>query len=94
MNLTTTEIKKLLKKWHFYKAVIITSQEEGLTRKINAIEKYLQSLEGIDSAIMRLRFYQRVDIDTIASQVFMSRRAVYYRIDKVIKEMAFTYNCC
>lgn len=71
----------------------MTSQEEELVRKLNAIETYINALDGVDSAIMRMRFYQKVDMDTIASQVFMSRRAVYYRIDKVLEDMAFTYNC-
>ena len=93
MNLNVNEIKKLLKRWHFYKAIILTSQEEELIRKLNAIETYINALDGVDSVIMRMRFYQKVDMDTIASQVFMSRRAVYYRIDKVLEDMAFTYNC-
>lgn len=71
----------------------MTSQEEELIRKLNAIETYINALDGVDSVIMRMRFYQKVDMDTIASQVFMSRRAVYYRIDKVLEDMAFTYNC-
>lgn len=93
MNLNVNEIKRLLKRWHFYKAIILTSQEEELIRKLNAIETYINALDGVDSVIMRMRFYQKVDMDTIASQVFMSRRAVYYRIDKVLEDMAFTYNC-
>lgn len=71
----------------------MTSQEEDLIRKLNAIEKYIDSLEGMDASIMRMRFYQKLDIETISSQVFMSRRAIYYRIDKIIKDIAFTYNC-
>jgi len=93
MNLNVDEIKRLLKRWHFYKAIILTSQEEELIRKLNAIETYISALDGVDSVIMCMRFYQKVDMDTIASQVFMSRRAVYYRIDKVLEDMAFTYNC-
>lgn len=71
----------------------MTSQEEDLIRKLNAIEKYIDSLEGMDASIMRMRFYQKLDIETISSQVFMSRRSIYYRIDKIIKDIAFTYNC-
>ena len=46
MYLSATEIKKLLKKWHFYKAVIITSQEEGLSKKNKCDRKTFTKLRG------------------------------------------------
>ena len=89
MNLTTTEIKKLLKKWHFYKAVTLSSPEEELARKINAIEKAVGILEDIDQEIIQLKYYQGVEIDIIQSKVCLSRSGVYYRLNNALREIKY-----
>lgn len=89
MNLTTIEIKKLLNKWHFYKAVTLSSPEEELARKINAIEKAICNLEDIDQEIIRLRYFQTVDIELIQTKVYLSRSGIYYRLNNAIKEIKY-----
>ena len=89
MNLTVSEIKKLLNKWHFYKAITLSSPKEELTRKINAVEKAIFTLEDIDQEIIRMKYFQAVDIELIQAQVFLSRSGVYYRINNALKELKY-----
>ena len=89
MSLTTSEIKKLLKKWHFYKAITLNLPEEELGRKIRAIENALNYLEDIDQEIIRLKYFLLVDIDIIQSKVGISRSGVYYRLDKGLQELLY-----
>ena len=89
MHLSTREIKKLLQKWHFYKAYTSSSGADELTRKITAVEKAITSLDDVDKTIIRLKYFQRLEVDMIQSQVFLSRSVVYWRIDKAIGEIAY-----
>lgn len=90
MHLCASEIKKLLKKWHFYKAHALNSVEgDELTKKINAIEKAITSLEDVDQTIIRLKYFQGLEVDTVKSNVFLSRSVIYWRINRAVNEMSY-----
>jgi len=38
---------------------------------------------------MTARFFDRAEMEDVAKIVHMSRRAVYYRIEGILKDMAF-----
>ena len=90
MHLSSNEIKRLLKKWHFYKAHTSTSADGSeLARKISAIEKAIATLEDDDKTIIKLKYFQGVEVDIIKDKVFLSRAAVYKRIEKTVDEIAY-----
>ena len=90
MHLSSSEIKKLLKGWHFYKASILIAQDGGeLERKLNAIEKNVGNLNDVDRTIFRMRFFERAEVEVVVAQVYLSRRAVYKRIDKAVEKMVY-----
>ena len=90
MNLTISEIKKLLKNWHFYKANVTALQENSeLKRKLELIERAVSMLEDINREIITMYYFNRFTIETTASLVFMSVRGTYYRIDSAVKEIKY-----
>ena len=90
MHLQASEIKRMLKKWHFYKACILPLESGNeLERKLNAVEKAVAALDDVDKTIIQLKFMQGADIDLIASKVFLAHSSVYKRIDKAIQELAY-----
>ena len=90
MLLTTSEIKRLLKDWHFCKAYSSASKDGGeLEKQLTAIERAINTLEGGDAVIIRMRYIEKAEVDTIAKTLFISRQAVYKRMENIIKRMAF-----
>ena len=90
MHLSTTEIKKLLKNWHFYRASITSSEDGGeLKRKLDAVEKSLSVLDDISKAIIKMRYFEKIEMEIVASRVYMTRQAVHKRIVKAQSEMMF-----
>lgn len=90
MHLSASEIKKLLRKWHFYKAhTSVSGEEDALTKKIKAIEKAIAILDDVDQTIIRLKYFQGLELDLIQSQVFLARASVYKRLDKALEEMSY-----
>ena len=87
MDSSVKEIKKLLKNWHFYKACILNGEGAGLKKKVEAVERYINTLDEVDRKIIRMRFFERAEVNFIANKLFKSRRAVYYRIDGIVKEI-------
>jgi DNA-directed RNA polymerase specialized sigma subunit len=51
------------------------------------IEKYIDCLDDVNKKIMRMFYFEGTDADKIAAAVYISRRAVYYRIDSFINGM-------
>ena len=61
-----------------------------MSRKIvEAIERFVSTLNEVDRRIMTARFFDRAEMEDVAKIVHMSRRAVYYRIEGILKDMAF-----
>ena len=89
MDLNAGQIKKLLKNWHFYKASISTAGDGKLKDAVEAIERFVNSLNDVDKRIVTARFFDRAEVDIVAKMVHMSRRAVYYRIEGIVNEMVF-----
>ena len=92
MHLSVSEIKKLLKKWRFYKAIILNTEKDLLLKKLNAIESAINALDDRDRSIMKMKYFEGYDMDLIAKTVFMSRQGVYYRLNRVYKEMEYLIN--
>lgn len=92
MYLSKSEIKRLLKNWYFYKASISTLEDGGqLKKKLDAIERAINALADVNKTIMRMRFYDCAEMETIAERVFMSRQAVYKRIENVVENMVYLF---
>ena len=90
MYLSASEIKKLLQKWRFYKAHTMNSVEgDELAKKINAIEKTIAFLDDVDQTIIRLKYFQGLEMDIVKSNVFLSRSVIYWRIDRAVNEISY-----
>lgn len=89
MNLTVSEIKKLLNKWHFYKAITLSSAEYLLKQKLEAIERAVNHLDDISKAIIEMRCFKRMEMDVVAKHVYMTRQGVYKRLNKSYSEMVY-----
>lgn len=89
MHLSVSEIKKLLKKWHFYKAHTSTSAQDELARKVNAVEKAVAALDDLDKKIIQMHYIQGAEIEIVMAHVFMARSSVYYRLNVAVKEMSY-----
>lgn len=64
-------------------------EEDELTKKINAIEKAITSLEYVDQTIIRLKYFQGLEVETVKSNVFLSRSVIYWRIDRAVNELSY-----
>ena len=83
-----SEIRKLLKNWYFYKAHISSVENSGeIEKKLTAIERYIDTLDDVDSKIIRMRFFENASAERIAAEAYISRRAVFYRINKIVADM-------
>ena len=90
MLLTTSEIKRLLKDWHFCKAYSSASKDGGeLERQLTAIETAINSLEVNDAAVIRMRYFDKAEINYLAKKLCITRQAVDKRINKIVERMAF-----
>lgn len=56
---------------------------------MTAIETAIKTLESGDAAVIRMRFFERVEASYIAKQLHITRQAVDKRINKTIERMAF-----
>ena len=90
MHLSASEIKKLLRKWHFYKACSSNPEEDGkLKRKLDAIEKAVYRLDDVSRKAIIAHYFNRATIEDTALLVFMTVRGTYYRIAAAVKEMVY-----
>lgn len=92
MHLNVSEIKKLLKKWHFYKAITLKDKDTELSKKLETIESKIRMLDDVSKEIMRMKYFDGYDVHTIASSVYMSRQGVYYRLNIAYKEIEYLAN--
>ena len=85
-----SEIKNSLKNWHYYRASITNPEDGGeLKRKLDAIERSLSVLDDISRAIVKMRFFEKTEMDIVAKRVYITRQAVYKRLDKAYTEMMY-----
>ena len=90
MHLTTDEIKKLLKNWHFYRMLVSTSGNDmELKRKLDAVERSLVVLDDVSRTIIQARYFDKTEMNVVVEKAFMARSAVYKRIDKALAEMSY-----
>ena len=90
MHLPVSEIKKLLKNWHFYKACISSSKDDTeLGRKLEKIEKAVSMLDDVSSTIIKKHYFENTEMDIVINLVFMSRPGVYKRLNKALAEVSF-----
>jgi len=90
MNLNATEIKKLLKNWHFYKASILSiGSGSDLEIKLEKVEKAVNTLDDVNRTIIKMRFFERQEMEDVAKLVFMTRQAVYKRIKKTLETIVY-----
>ena len=90
MNLSVTEIKKLLKNWHSYKASISSLENGGeLQRKLDAIERSLTVLDEISFAIIKMRYFDKTEMEIIIKKAYVSRSNVYRRMEKAYTQMVY-----
>ena len=90
MNLTAAEIKKRLKDWYFLKAFISTTGGGGnLEKELNAIERAIEALDKNDAAVIRMRYFDKAEVEFIAKKLFLSRQAVDKRLNKTLERIAF-----
>ena len=92
MYLNTTEIKSLLKKWHYYKTFTLNSEENELSKKICSIENAINALDNVSQSIIRMKYFEGYEMESIAELVYMSRSGTYYRLNSACKEMAYIIN--
>ena len=60
-----------------------------MVKKLNAIENYIEKLDDVDRTIMRMKYYECAEGEVIAAHVYMTRRTVYKRIDRIIRDMIY-----
>ena len=90
MNLNLSEIKQRLKNWHFYKAYSLSSEGGGgLEKQLNAIERAIEALDECDAVIIRMRYFDRYEVGTMAKKLCISRQAVYKRMETILARIAF-----
>jgi DNA-directed RNA polymerase specialized sigma subunit len=53
------------------------------------VENAIKALSDIDQTIIRMKYIQGAGGDIVAAHVFMTRRAVYYRIPRALKDMEY-----
>ena len=89
MNLTASEIKRMLKSWHFYKASTLSLEVGELKRKVDAIEKAINALDDCDAAFIQMRYFKRYEVETIANELHITRQAVYKRLNKILDRIVY-----
>ena len=90
MNLSVSEIKKLLKNWYFYKAFSLSSQDGGvLAKQINAVERAINALEECDAVIVKMKYFERTEMEILTAHFFISRQAIYKRLETILKRISF-----
>ena len=53
------------------------------------MERLILNLDILDSALIRMKYIERTEMDIIAKTLGVSIRAAYKRLDKIIEDMAF-----
>ena len=66
----------------------MNEKETLLSKQLKAIELAINSLDDISKSIIHMKYFERCEMNMIASRVFMSRRAVYYRLEKALKDIS------
>ena len=90
MTLSVSEIKKLLKNWHFYKASISSERDGGeLKRKLDAIERVAGAFDAADNALIKMRYFDCTEVGIIAKRMHVTERAVYKRLEKIAREIEY-----
>jgi DNA-directed RNA polymerase specialized sigma subunit len=80
----------MLRKWHFYKAIVSASETGGeLKKQIDAIERVIYALDDENAKIIKLHYFDGVGTDTIAGRIHISERAVFYRLTTIIKDIQY-----
>jgi DNA-directed RNA polymerase specialized sigma subunit len=80
----------VLKNWHFNKACILYSQDGGeLKRKVEAVEKALTVLDDTTREVIKMRYFDKTDMEIVAAKLFLWRSAVYKRLDKAFQKMSY-----
>ena len=95
MSLTLKEIKKMLKAWHFYKASSLISESgANLKKTVSLIEGAVEALPAQNREAVKLHYYERVPIESIAAIQHVCWQAIYKRIDtgvdlifKILREL-------
>jgi DNA-directed RNA polymerase specialized sigma24 family protein len=74
----------MLKEWHFFKAFSSTSKDGGvLERQLAAIEQAINALEASDATLMRMAYFEKIGVEKIAAQLFVTPQAVYKRLKTI-----------
>lgn len=68
----------------------LTQGQSGLAKELNAIEEYINLLDDVDKVIMQSRYFDCVEMEVVAANVYMTSRAVYYRISSIVRDMSNT----
>jgi DNA-directed RNA polymerase specialized sigma subunit len=49
-------------------------------------------MDEVDSGVIRMRYFDRTEIEIIAKRMFVSERAVYKRLDRIIADIVYCLN--
>ena len=66
----------------------MSADEGDLKKQVDTIERCIAALDGEDKRLMQMRFFERAEVGYITTKLFISERAVYYRIEKIIKSIS------
>lgn len=56
---------------------------------MTAIERAINALEINDAAVIRMRYFDKAEINYIAKTLCITRQAVDKRLNKIVERMAF-----
>lgn len=88
MDLSADGIKRLLKDYYFYK-MQAASGADGLSERLESLERCIDALDEENRNIMRWIFFDKVPVVDVAVRLHLSRQAVYDRVNSVAKRMSF-----
>ena len=92
MQLKTADIKKLLKDYNLIKIEVENSvANKADTEKLRFIDNCLKTLNEQNRQIIVKIYIDKMNITTVAKQLYINRTTLYRRINKIITLLETAY---
>lgn len=87
-----SKIKDALQNYKKYKRLIsLNVADDGIKEVVEFIDRYMQLLDAEQRDVLKAIYFERKNISRLAKQGFYARSTFYYKAEKIVQELAETY---